>query len=205
MFNHRQLDYLFNSSFRLTIAQTPKSCITGLCVVKPLVTTENVSISWRYHVPLTRYVKLRVGHAPGKSGTFFPLYRHQRKPLVIDPGMYHGTCVTHVPWCMSGSLTRGENVPSIPGACRNPQFNVSSERPMWWTLTLPGANTVWNRYDAEITRSYDVNRESIMGARRHLHYLWNTNMAAWLHFGNWYLRELNCLTSWDRSKLSHWQ
>ena len=33
--------------------------------------------------------------------------------------MHHGTCVTHVPWCMSGSLTTGdgENVPGIPGAC----------------------------------------------------------------------------------------
>ena len=33
--------------------------------------------------------------------------------------MHHGTCVTHVPWCMSGSLTcgDGENVPGIPGAC----------------------------------------------------------------------------------------
>ena len=33
--------------------------------------------------------------------------------------MHHGTCVTHVPWCMSGSLTCGdrENVPGIPGAC----------------------------------------------------------------------------------------
>ena len=30
--------------------------------------------------------------------------------------MHHGTCVTHVPWCMSGSLARcgGENVPGIP-------------------------------------------------------------------------------------------
>ena len=48
----------------------------------------------------------------------FPRHRLQRKPLVIDPGMYHGTCVTHVPWRMSGSLTRGngENVPCIPGA-----------------------------------------------------------------------------------------
>ena len=45
--------------------------------------------------------------------------RHQRKPLVSDPGMYPGTCVTHVLWCMPGSLTRsgGENVPDIPGAC----------------------------------------------------------------------------------------
>ena len=49
----------------------------------------------------------------------FPRHRIQRKPLVNDPGMHHGTCVTHVPWCMSGSLTRGggENVPGIPGAC----------------------------------------------------------------------------------------
>ena len=46
----------------------------------------------------------------------FPHHRLQRKPLISDPGMHHGTCVTHVPWCMSGSLTRGsgENVPGIP-------------------------------------------------------------------------------------------
>ena len=55
----------------------------------------------------------------GNAGSVFPRRRLQRKPLVSDPGMHHGTCVTHVPWCMSGSLTRGgeENVPGIPGAC----------------------------------------------------------------------------------------
>ena len=49
----------------------------------------------------------------------FPRHRLQRKPLVSDPGMHHGTCVTHVPWCMSGSLARvgGENVPGITGTC----------------------------------------------------------------------------------------
>ena len=49
----------------------------------------------------------------------FPRHRLQRKPLVSYPGMHHGTCVAHVPWCMSGSLTHGggENVPGIPGAC----------------------------------------------------------------------------------------
>ena len=53
------------------------------------------------------------------AGNVFPRRRFQRKPLVSDPGMHHGTCVTHVPWCMSGSLTcgDGENVPGIPGAC----------------------------------------------------------------------------------------
>ena len=42
--------------------------------------------------------------------------------------MHHGTCVTHVPWCMSGSLTDGggENVPDIPGGrMHNAQFYVS--------------------------------------------------------------------------------
>ena len=55
----------------------------------------------------------------GNAGNVFPRHRFQRKPLVSDPGMHHGTCVTHVPWCMSGSLTcgDGENVPGIPGAC----------------------------------------------------------------------------------------
>ena len=30
--------------------------------------------------------------------------------------MHHGTCVTHVPWCMSGSLTRGggNTFPELP-------------------------------------------------------------------------------------------
>ena len=55
----------------------------------------------------------------GNAGYVFPSRRIQRKPLVSDPGMPHGTCVTHVPWGMSGSLTcgDGENVPGIPGAC----------------------------------------------------------------------------------------
>ena len=55
----------------------------------------------------------------GNAGNVFPRCRFQRKLLVSDPGMHHGTCVTHVPWCMSGSLTcgDGENVPIIPGAC----------------------------------------------------------------------------------------
>ena len=53
-----------------------------------------------------------------------PRHRLQRKSLVSDPVMHHGTCITHVPWCMSGSLTRGggENVPGIPGACATRDF-----------------------------------------------------------------------------------
>ena len=69
----------------------------------------------------------------------FPRHRLQGKPLVIDPGMHHGTCVTHVPWCMSGSLTGGggENVPGIPGACATRKFTYLVRDP-WYNLWLCG-------------------------------------------------------------------
>ena len=46
----------------------------------------------------------------------FPRHRLQREPLVDDPDMHHGMCVTPMSWCVSGSLTRGEYVPGIPDA-----------------------------------------------------------------------------------------
>ena len=61
----------------------------------------------------------------------FPCHRLQRKPLASDPGMHHGTCVTHVPWCMSGSLNHGgvENVPAISGACKTRIFTYLAKGP----------------------------------------------------------------------------
>ena len=84
--------------------------------------------SWGlFHGPLARYVKLRVAYALGMPGTFSP------PPRVSDPDMHHGTCVSHVSWCMSGSLTSGflwsrwrKNVPSIPGACAIRNSSI------WW-------------------------------------------------------------------------
>ena len=64
------------------------------------------------------------------AGNVFPA-RLQRKPLVSDPGLHH---VTHVPWCMPGSLTlgAGENVPGIPATCatRNLTYLHSVKRPI---------------------------------------------------------------------------
>ena len=37
----------------------------------------------------------------GNAGDVFPA-RPQRKPLVRDLSMHHGTYLTHMPWCMSG-------------------------------------------------------------------------------------------------------
>ena len=60
--------------------------------------------------------KIAGAHAPGMPGTFSP------PPRVSDPDMRHGTCVTHVPWCMPASLTsgflwsgpRGKTFPAFP-------------------------------------------------------------------------------------------
>ena len=57
----------------------------------------------------------------------FPRHRLQRKPLVSDPGKHHGTCVTHVPCCMSGSsLIRngGEDVLAISRRMCNLQWQL---------------------------------------------------------------------------------
>ena len=81
--------------------------------------------------PLTRYVKLRDAHVPGMSGRFPPPTR------VSDPDMHHGTCVTHVPWCMPGSLPSGFLWSRWWGKrsqhsrrMRKPQFYVSGKRPV---------------------------------------------------------------------------
>ena len=68
----------------------------------------------------------------------FPRHQLQRKPLVSDPGMHHGTCVTHVSWCVSGSLTSGggENVPGIPGACATRNFAYLVRGSWWWLLSF---------------------------------------------------------------------
>ena len=66
----------------------------------------------------------------GNAGTFFPPPT-SKEPQLSDPGMHHGTCVTHVPWCMLGSLTRGggENVPGISGACATCNFAYLAKGP----------------------------------------------------------------------------
>ena len=70
----------------------------------------------------------------GNAGKVFPRRRLQMKRLVSDPGMHHGTCVTHVPRCMSGSFAcgDGENVPGIPGACASASLRIWQEAHAQW-------------------------------------------------------------------------
>ena len=85
--------------------------------------------------------KLRVAHALGMPGTFSP------PPRISDPDIHHGTCVTHVPWCMPGSLTSilissrwREKCSRHSRRMRNPQFNVSSKRPIHYNAPLLSRN-----------------------------------------------------------------
>ena len=97
--------------------------------------------------PLVRYVKVRVAHYPGMPGTFSP------PPRVSDPDMHHGTCVTHVPWCMPGSLTSGFLWSRWQGKrsrysrrMRNPQYYISGKRPLLWMWPLSIAVIYLNPY-----------------------------------------------------------
>ena len=73
----------------------------------------------------------------GNAGNIF------QPPRVNYPDMHHGTCVTHVPWCMPGSLTSGFLWNRWRGKrswhsrrMRNMQFYVSGKRPIAYTLDL---------------------------------------------------------------------
>ena len=90
-------------------------------------------ISWCHllHGPLTRYVKLRL-RMRRECRERFPRHR-----WLSDLGIHHGTCVTHVLWCMPGSLTssflwsrrRGKRS-RHSRHMRNPQIYVSGKRPI---------------------------------------------------------------------------
>ena len=89
--------------------------------------------------------KLRIAHVLGMPGTLFP--PTSKETVVSDPGMHHGTCVTHVSWCMSRSLTCGgeENVPDIPGASVNQKILRIWQEAYYNTLYIAAtAPTMWN-------------------------------------------------------------
>ena len=117
--------------------------ISSRMLVKIIILTNS-------HDPLTRCVKLMVAHAPGLRERF-PRHRLQRKPLVSDPGIHHGTCATHVPWCLSGLLTRGggENVPGIPGACATRNFTYLARGPCCYHL-FPECLTSFSRINDRV-------------------------------------------------------
>ena len=65
---------------------------------------------------------------------------------------------THVPWCMSGSLTSGggENVPGIPGACATRNFTYLTRGPLH-PVILYGRNHVCPNFHAGSAYLFLVN------------------------------------------------
>ena len=95
------------------------------------------------------------------TGTFPP------PPPVSDPDMYHGVCVTHVPWCMPGSVTCGFLWNRWRGKCsrhsrrmHNPQFYISGNRPIIWTnagiLTHKHEYITWPRQEEKSPKPFIV-------------------------------------------------
>ena len=84
----------------------------------------------------------------GMPGTF------SSPPRVSDPDTYHGTCMTHVPWCMPGSLTSGFLWSRSRGKrsrhsrrMRNPQFSVYLVRgPLIWYVRYRNFGPYRNLY-----------------------------------------------------------
>ena len=112
------------------------------CLIHPAVRYRNVApLSWSTrqqnkpltHIPWASYQirKFAVGACAGNAGNVFPA------TTVSDPDMHRGTCVTHVPWCMPGSVTssflwsrwRGKRS-RHSRRMRNSQFYVSGKRPI---------------------------------------------------------------------------
>ena len=94
-----------------------------------------------FHGPLTRYVQLRVAHAPGMPRTFSPP-PPSKKPRVSDPAMHHGTCVT-ARAIMHAGIANPRWREEHSKRMRNSQFYVSGKRPMcdlgWWPIN-PSVN-----------------------------------------------------------------
>ena len=100
---------MFNNFCRMTTKKTPKLRFTGPLASYQICEIAGSASAWN-------------------AGNVFR-HRLQRKLLVSDPGMHHGTCLTHVPRCMSGSLIRGggENINGIPGGCATGNFTHLAE------------------------------------------------------------------------------
>ena len=88
---------------------------------------------------------------------------------ISDPGMHYGTCMTHVPWRMSGSLTcdSGENILAIHGACANRNLGIWAESHK--------AIYIWVEIDEYKIKRFHVNSLPDYGSR--LLKRWGHSMA----------------------------
>ena len=122
-----------------------------------------------------------VVHAPGMPGTF-PRHRLLRKPLVSDPDIHHGTCVTHVPWCMSGSVSRGggENVPGTPGACATLDCTYLARGPWSKKSTKLTTSLICKlKYSSKVRKNYPARHPHDNDYNMTLLHIWGSSRPLW--------------------------
>ena len=100
--------FIMNDCITTTKQSTTKPCayFLGYTVFKKMRSRKYWKLELGVSVGASQWASCQIrkiagAHAPGMPGTF------SLSPHVSDPDMHHGTCVTHVPWCMPGSLTSG--------------------------------------------------------------------------------------------------
>ena len=135
-------------------------------------------------------------------GTFSP------PAWVNDPDMHHGTCVTHVPWCMPGSLTCGflwswcrEKPSRHSRRMRYPQFYVSGKRPIVMevfgrnhiTILYVAGSLLWMALHHDWIRIYHCHRQA--------------NNSKLKKYRSYYITYQNneclsyaCITKWKRER-----
>ena len=128
-----------------------------LCVHERVITLDYIEFVTRVHTLfyflldigiLYMMIKRRSSHIDSVSRSPSLHCDFIRKPRVSDPDLYHGTCVTHYPWRMSGSLIRGgrENVPGIPGACASRNWTYLARGPRMVSI-IPGKQSQYHVVD----------------------------------------------------------
>ena len=141
----RVISVCVNDKNNITVLCLPSTTQYVMCYVLLDCCNWWDMFGYDHHGPPARYVKLWVALAPRMTGTF------SLPPRVSDSGMHHGTIVTHVPWCMPGSiysgflwrLWRGKRF-RHSRRMRNLQFCVSDKKPIgltWWCIHLVTQNT----------------------------------------------------------------
>ena len=112
------------------------------------------------------------------------VFRYSRHSSILLTGIYKGCSKSH-------HITTDTNIVHLAGYLKHVIDDAMAYQ-VYIQSTAGGDDTVNNQY-GRISPCGDC-----QGSGRHLHYLWNTNMAAWLHHGNDLPQELNCLTSLGR-------
>ena len=102
--------------------------------------------------------------------------------------MHHGTCVTHVTWCVSLIHDGGENVPGIPGACATRNCTYLARGPLvfcwslgpilfWNFLWVTFVHSKWS-YDFTLCRLLQKRLQSNQGCNKPVvhRWWWNTQI-----------------------------